>query len=999
MGRRINTVGICVCFLSALYLTLILYKFDIFSSFAAGCLILFYWMILFVFWGRWIQKGLRKNWIFRKVFYIISAVFTVFLLSFCGEAVLLRFQMENKIEIVATGEKNEAANAAEVWLVKVEVDGKDIDITEISPDNGWYYKDALVSYPVDTPLVQTINLIENGETRLVFVKHSWSGKVLVKRGGITRQIDLYSVGSEEYVCEFENNIYQFWLLDIWSLVNVFVIVFCLGLSICLAGVKFHLQDYLRQVFLWYKDKKLIEKLLIWLVDLLICFQYVGAKWYLAESNDHLLNCLRFACLAMFGIPVLISVWMGLEKFERWLFSEKGKELGRGHRATGRGKIFLLVVSILLSLPFWVGMKEVFFTSYPEGCTVSIIPTGEKSEDSSGTEILLGGVSVNGIQYEPEQFTELPQGWENRNGMLFGLSDTPLELKINEPGEVYISFNKHPWSGIVEIQDQEKIERFDLYAEAGAASYIFTYHVTGNQKVQISLGIILVMMFAVCFLTAVIYFILNKFREIWYGEESKRVFPICVFGIEMLIFLFYILASYPASICVDGRTQLYQALGVEKLTDAHPAFHTMLVKLFTLNGKFLAGFPIMQALGLSGLSTAILNYFYKRNFNRKILLIFAVCSAASVTNGIYVTTIWKDVMYSYCLLWLTYLLFRMEGEQDYILNKLNPFKVAAVLSLVRLLRHNGVVVLIGIAVLFAVWTFTRKKAAYLFSLLLSFLIVIGIREMVYPIWDVRPVNAASGISSLVHGIVYAGISGDIPVETGKMLADIMPLEEWEKCYSKYSANELYMSPVAVANQVGEKVSALGTGKIVKEYLRTFFHCPYKIIEDRLYGIDIMWNIVQDNGYNWRCANDTYEIGIVANDMGWYRKNNIATKIVGQLYQKSSGNWVFDAIFWRAGFGVSALMVFICYGYFSRKKQWVFYLPVLLNILSLCIAMAWQDFRYVYFVNLCVPYLGLMCLALPGWGSRGNCLVFTETGKDGVSEDMAGEVIESEGEGGI
>ncbi len=63
------------------------------------------------------------------------------------------------------------------------------------------------------------------------------------------------------------------------------------------------------------------------------------------------------------------------------------------------------------------------------------------------------------------------------------------------------------------------------------------------------------------------------------------------------------------------------------------------------------------------------------------------------------------------------------------------------------------------------------------------------------------------------------------------------------------------------------------------------------------------------------------------------------------------------------------------------------------------MAWQDFRYVYFVNLCVPYLGLMCLALPGWGSRGNCLVFTETGKDGVSEDMAGEVIESEGEGGI
>ncbi len=46
---------------------------------------------------------------------------------------------------------------------------------------------------------------------------------------------------------------------------------------------------------------------------------------------------------------------------------------------------------------------------------------------------------------------------------------------------------------------------------------------------------------------------------------------------------------------------------------------------------------------------------------------------------------------------------------------------------------------------------------------------------------------------------------------------------------------------------------------------------------------------------------------------------------------------------------------------KKENILHYIPVIGNIISLCLAMAWQDFRYVYFINLCVPYMVLLCLA--------------------------------------
>ena len=63
-----------------------------------------------------------------------------------------------------------------------------------------------------------------------------------------------------------------------------------------------------------------------------------------------------------------------------------------------------------------------------------------------------------------------------------------------------------------------------------------------------------------------------------------------------------------------------------------------------------------------------------------------------------------------------------------------------------------------------------------------------------------------------------------------------------------------------------------------------------------------------------------------------------------------------IFYRAGLYLDILLVaFYCA---VRKKKYRIILvsaPLLLNVASLMLSMAWQDFRYVWFVQLIAPFL--------------------------------------------
>ena len=988
-------------FLIANYIAIIVYLLlhfwidNVYQTIEQGVFIFCYLFIagifIYYFFNQYIINIIKQKQIIWIVFFAILSGLL------CIDKVILTFPQNNMINITATGDKNLESNAAEVWITQIKLDENEIPLSGIELENGWFYRaeeDVLVSYPDSQSYTLNLNAGYAEEAEILFIKHDWSGEVKV---GVNHKdkaiVDLYSEVGDNYFyeLELEGSTNILWILFSFAMIieiftfiygflfslyrrkkEVIVLINILYTFIVFGNLSFleinKIQFFLvsmgQAVIVYfllllkipYSQKKKREYILFFILNSIITFLIFGTRLFLIPSDYSLKTWIIMLGLVIWFFPITVFGISLLDRLEGILKERKGKKKTREDNK----KVFKIVIcciSILGGLMVGAVFYDMFCYQEKE-CTILITPSGEKNEYAQGYEVLLSGIYVDGMAYKPEAFGRIPEGWKDVNGIWIGSKTESLVLKIPKAKDIKILFNKHPWSGIVKIEENGKENYIDLFSDG--TSYLQTYQVKGNREYYFTNYRIVFILFISIFVIFSMYYILCSVVMVWKEEVIEKKFFVTIFLIEIMIYAVYIIASYPASICIDGRTQLLQVLGVEKMTDAHPAIHTLLLKYLTFNGKFLVLFPIVQMCYLSFVSAMILKFLYGKGMNKKYLLVFGAVSALMVNNGIYTTVIWKDELYSISLLSVTYLLYRMEEDRNYIKKKEVILIGSILLTAVRLFRHNGIVVYMMIFLLFFLWTFLRKNWGYMITLGLSICFIFVIKKPIYNLIGVEGVSNGASLASMIHGVVYASTLDEIPEETKVFLTDIMPLNEWENCYSAYSANELYMSETAYQYQVSQKLEGYGTRKILKEYCRVLFYSPIRLVEDRLFGIDLMWNVFQDNGYDWRVANDSYEIGVVDNTMGWYRHDNIFTNLIKKITQISVENKFLDAIFWRSGIWVCILCILFFYQYFRRKMSWAYYIPVIGNMISLCLAMAWQDFRYVYFINLCVPYLVLMCL---------------------------------------
>lgn len=953
-----------------------------------------YLFLLFVGIALFIQSRSTRK-VNKKNILIILTI--SLLLCFLNKNILVPKVYEDKvIKITATGKKNESSISYEVWIDSIISNGNEIEFADINLTDNWVLKDEMLlsnKGKISNSFEIHIEELENLE--IIFGTHKWSGIVEVEYDNQIEEIDLYSINGGEKKINIEGEYKRTEIEDIFFLYGSYVVIIVVILFLLsifrwkeniikfiftLTSVIYTLSLFqyselfklslLSQIIIsviygmascyallkiyYYKERNNIKVIQIIILSCVITFMLFGAELFLIPRNYQISNWITFIFLLLWVYPIIIFIICLFYNIEIHLKKDKQSEKKEiVKRKSSFVKISIWIISILFGLAVGISFYKMFSYVDKES-VVMITPSGEKNEDALGYEVLIDGIYVDGTLYIPNAFNNLPKGWKNEKGTIFGYGKESLVLKLPRARDIKILFYKHKWSGIVKIEDNGDEKYIDLFSDKG----IVSYQVKGNKEYSIKdISIILIISIAIIIVTK---YVLISLVFVWKSNVKAKKFFITLLFMEILIYSIYIIASYPASISTDSKTQLLQALGNATFTDAHPAIHTLLIKYLTLNGKVLVLFPIAQMLSISLLNSTILSFLYAKGINRKCLLVFGIVSTLMINNGIYVTIIWKDELYSICLLLLTYLLYRMERDNNYIRIKGRIFLVSVSLTGIKLLRHNGIVVFIIIVLLFIIWSFIKKNWCYILSALLSILLVIVIRGPIYNLAGVENKSSGTTVSSMIHGIVYAAILNDVPEETEKFLTDIMPIEKWEKCYTKYSANELSISSIVYEYDVSNKLKEFGTKKMLEEYCRVLFYKPIRLIEDRLFGIDIMWNVIQDEGYNWRVANDTYEIGVVENKMGWYRHDNIFTNLIKILSEFSMEHKILDAIFWRAGIWVGILLLLIYYGYIRKKRNYMFYIPVVGNMISLCLAMAWQDFRYVYFINLCVPYLILLCL---------------------------------------
>ncbi|MFA9463371.1 MAG: hypothetical protein ACERKN_03655 [Velocimicrobium sp.] len=133
------------------------------------------------------------------VFMILSILFIVVFPNYKNKVLDKKY----KIQITVEESKNARTLGSEVWIDGFNADGKMLDNAKIPLDAGWECNGRIFSEGDSTYSLNTV--IKYKKTcSIIFVKHPYSGAVLIKTGnGKEDVIDLYSPTEEifEYVVE------------------------------------------------------------------------------------------------------------------------------------------------------------------------------------------------------------------------------------------------------------------------------------------------------------------------------------------------------------------------------------------------------------------------------------------------------------------------------------------------------------------------------------------------------------------------------------------------------------------------------------------------------------------------------------------------------------------------------------------------------------------------------------------------------------------------------
>lgn len=421
----------------------------------------------------------------------------------------------------------------------------------------------------------------------------------------------------------------------------------------------------------------------------------------------------------------------------------------------------------------------------------------------------------------------------------------------------------------------------------------------------------------------------------------------VFIITSMIWFFYLIAFYPGFMSGDSIDQWKQAL-TNNYNDWHPVIHTLLIKAVQTIWNHPAAYSILQILIVSAILSYTMNFLYLRGLPKKVILIFSAVFACIPSNGVYVITMWKDIPFSYALLFLTVLIANLLSNYDlFWRRRVNLLLLTIALILTATMRHNGIIPFIFSILLIIGYSVLKRK--YIFKNIILVVITLSLiiiyKGPVFDKLDVTPNPKGLKYYAPVHGIarlVYE--EKNLSPETEKFLINIMPLHMWTDLYNDYTTGKYTFG----FKDFVENLSKHKTSYILNLYIQNLIKYPDEIIKERLIMTQLLWSVQPLSGsYNYRYQFD----GITPNKYGFKQVDNPFKTFINEVLSKTSDSGFLDILLWRSGiYFVSLLYLSYYLFFFTEKRNLCITIPLYSNILALLLSLKSQNYRYVYFVFL-------------------------------------------------
>lgn len=413
-------------------------------------------------------------------------------------------------------------------------------------------------------------------------------------------------------------------------------------------------------------------------------------------------------------------------------------------------------------------------------------------------------------------------------------------------------------------------------------------------------------------------------------ESRDVI---LFTISVALLTVALLALWPGLYTSDSYDQYNQARTGIVFT-AHPVFHTFTIWLVNLFYHSQAMLPLLQIFLFSLMWAVICGYVRRLYGNKKKVfyaqVVFTIILCILPIIYTYSISAWKDVLYSYSLLSLAFLLF-IGSYKKFNYSTFEIVCGSLLLVLTIAYRHNGIIpALVILAVLLIGmmrYKVSIKKMAVLIGLSVAFYaLTIFMPRLFLEVHTSEISNPKTGVSIFyMAGFMNSGIK--IDDQDQQVLYKIMPKQYWFSDYYQYS----YV-PIGFSKHIDYKAA--------NEYTEQVFDMTLK------YGLrhpDIT-------------AEQFFEVNNMAWSVYWPLEGPYKTTPAINAMPLSEKSLADDAKMSKLGFLNDEMRLNIAYTLDSTVAQTLFYRPALYMYLSVVIAvvMAFRTRSKRYWLLL-VPML--------------------------------------------
>lgn len=448
----------------------------------------------------------------------------------------------------------------------------------------------------------------------------------------------------------------------------------------------------------------------------------------------------------------------------------------------------------------------------------------------------------------------------------------------------------------------------------------------------------------------------------------------IFLIPFIIFLAYLYVYNPGVLTYDSFNQLHQ-IATGHFSNWHPFFHTFIEMLCLKIYASPISIAVLQILVFSTMWMVICKYHRDDDGKSKtftLQVIITLIISLIPINAIYAITLWKDVLFSYFIMFLCFLIKVMLDKKGKVDLKLVAV-MAVVMAIVSQLRLNGIYLILLLLIILTVYLFLKKESEKvciaLPALTIVFILLIASLNVAYDVEDNQKDYVFVKTS---HMLADYDLHLDLDAQDRDKIHEMINETQLNKTYNIY-----YSDPINwISNEdVYQNDSQAYLNMAVKYSVEN----PQRALFYMFKSADIVWDITRDNDWTgepyyitgkgpgaetakekfFSIINSTPKTSY--EDVSNYNAGTGKFNLLSYFVNEARVNIILDTLFNSpALYMYLAIVLLILMHIITKSKDiYLIYLPNLLNIIIVFFSIPVQDNRYLY-ANLLVCYMLIIIL---------------------------------------